>query len=85
VRYLDLREHDREPLRPLRTHDGVDLSELAPQHLSIEEDERVQRLVLSRGRDPPASALRESLTSAEPISSGCRLLWKRMNRRVHWT
>jgi hypothetical protein len=32
-----------------------------------------------------ASDVRKAVTSVAPISAGCRLPWKKMNRRIQWT
>ena len=50
--HLRPREHDGQVPRPLRAHETLELPDRQPEHVPVEEHERVQRLVLRRRRHP---------------------------------
>jgi len=45
-------QHRRQTLRPLRTNDGLERRQRLLEHVSVEEEQRGQRLVLRGGADP---------------------------------
>jgi hypothetical protein len=55
-------EHDGDARRPLGPLDTLDVGQLYPEHFSVEEEERRERLILTRGGDTAVcSEVREEL------------------------
>lgn len=46
-----MRQHDRQPLGPLRPHEPLEPVQFDSQDLPVEEHERTERLILRRRRD----------------------------------
>jgi len=55
------------------------------EHDLVEEESAIERLINVDAATSPATAewVKNSETSSSPISTGCRLRWKRMNRPIH--
>lgn len=77
-RNLATLQYDRKPARPLRPHEIVQFPEFKAEHLLIEEDQRVERLILSargdlaadgqileKGNDPIRTELRRVVIAAK--------------------
>ena len=74
------REHGREMLWAFGPDHVIEPWQLNAEDLAIEEEQRVEGLVLRGRRDPVAhrERRRKAVTSAAPISAGWRLPWKKM-------
>jgi hypothetical protein len=71
--------------RALGANDVLESREGLPEDVTIEKEERRERLVLCRSRDAAVGRqMREKgVDSLSPISAGCRLPWKSTKRRTH--
>ena len=77
-------QHDRKTLWALGADEIVYPARIEIKHVTIQKDERIERLVLGGRTDVLVSARceRNCPISTSPISRGWRLLWKKINRLI---